>query len=64
MSDNKLLQRYGHGATLLAISPTCTEVVMVGGKNEQLQSSIADTVVLRFGNSPYVRKNKLHGYDS
>ena len=55
MSDNRLLQRYGHGATPLAINPTCTEVVMVCGKQEQFQASNADTVVLRFGKGPYVR---------
>ena len=54
VSDNKLLHRYGHGATLLAISPTCAGVVMVGGRYEQLQSS-TDTVFLRFGKGPYVR---------
>ena len=49
VSNEKLVQRYGHSATPLAISPECVEVVFFGGQQEFGGSLIADTTALRFG---------------
>ena len=49
MSNKNVLQRYGHSAAPLAISPECVEVVLFGGQQEWRGSSIADTTTLRFG---------------
>ena len=49
MSYKKLLQRHGHSAAPLAISPECVEVFLFGGKQEIMGSSFADTTALRFG---------------
>ena len=50
-SNKKLVQRYGHSAAVLTISPQCIEVVLFGGKQSRslLAPHIADTAVLRFG---------------
>ena len=49
MSNKNILQRYGHSAAPLAISPECVEVVLFGGQQEVGGSFIADTTALRFG---------------
>ena len=49
MSNKNILQRRGHSAATLAISPECVEVVLFGGQQEWLGSFIADTTALRFG---------------
>ena len=49
VSNENILQRCGHSAAPLAISPECVEVVLFGGKQEQGGSRIADTTALRFG---------------
>ena len=48
MSNKNVLQRYGHRAAPLAISPECVEVVLFGGQ-KMGGSYIADTTALRFG---------------
>ena len=53
MSNTKILQRWCHSAASFTISPECMEVVLFGGNNEWLGSSIADTAVLRFGKALY-----------
>ena len=49
VSNKNILQRYGHSAAPLAISPECLEVILYGGKREYGGSLIADTIALRFG---------------
>ena len=49
MSSKNVLQRYGHSAAPLAISPECVEVVFFGGQQKVLGSLFADTTALRFG---------------
>ena len=49
VSNNNILQRIGHSAAPLAISPECVEVVLFGGQQKWGGSSIADTTALRFG---------------
>ena len=49
MSNQNILQRYGHSAAPLAISPECVEVVLFGGQQKWGGSSITDTTALRFG---------------
>ena len=49
MSNKNILQRLGHSAAPLAISPECVEVVLFGGQQELGESFIADTTALRFG---------------
>ena len=51
MSNKKLVQRCGHSAAVLTISPQCIEVILFGGKQFINISApfIADTAVLRFG---------------
>ena len=49
MSNNNILQRLGHSAAPLAISPECVEVVLFGGNQNIPGSVIADTTALRFG---------------
>ena len=62
MSNNKLVQRYGHSAASFTISPECMEVVLFGGKKELLGSLIADTAVLRFGKALYQTTLILDNY--
>ena len=47
MSNSKLLERCGHSAAPLTISPECIEVVLFGGT--QLMKNDDTTTVLRFG---------------
>ena len=49
MSNKKLVERCGHSAASLTISPECMEVVLFGGQKIVRGSFIADTAVLRFG---------------
>ena len=49
VSNKNILQRHGHSAAPLAISPECVEVVLFGGQQKWGGSSIADTTALRFG---------------
>ena len=49
VSNKNILQRRGHNAAPLAISPECVEVVLFGGEQKWGGSSIADTTALRFG---------------
>lgn len=49
VSNQNILQRYGHSAAPLAISPECVEVVLFGGQQKWGGSSITDTTALRFG---------------
>ena len=51
MVTEKLLDRYGHGATAISISSECVKVILFGGKSELLESESADIAVLRFGRS-------------
>ena len=48
MSNENILQRHGHSAAPLAISPECVEVVLFGGQ-KMGGSLITDTTALRFG---------------
>ena len=48
MSSKNVLQRYGHSAAPLAISPECVEVVLFGGQ-QKCGPSIADITALTFG---------------
>ena len=43
------MQRWGHGAASLTITPECEEVVIFGGQHKYFGSVIAETAVLRFG---------------
>ena len=45
--DKKLLQRYCHGATAVADTSDCTEVIMYGGCSKN-GSLIGNTVVVSF----------------
>ena len=49
VSNTKLVQRMGHVAAALAITPECIEVVLFGGRRDYFKSPIAETAVLRFG---------------
>ena len=49
MANKKVVQRYGHNAVPLTISPKGIEVVLFGGQVTFGGSAIADTAVLRFG---------------
>ena len=49
VSNKELVQRFGHSAASLTISPECMEVVLFGGQKIVRGSNIADTAVLRFG---------------
>ena len=49
VSNKIILQRCGHSAAPLAISPECVEVVLFGGRQKLAESSIAGTTALRFG---------------
>ena len=49
MSNKNILQRRGHSAAPLAISPECLEVVLFCGQQKRGGSYIADTTALRFG---------------
>ena len=44
--NEKLMQRWGHSAAPLTISPACIEVVLFGGVQRH---HISDTTVLKFG---------------
>ena len=48
MSNKNILQRLGHSAAPLAISPECVEVVLFSGQ-KMGGSFIADSTALRFG---------------
>ena len=45
--DQKLLQRWGHGAATVTVNSDCVEIILFGGWKDD--SLIADTVVVRFG---------------
>ena len=49
VSNQNILQRRGHSAAPLAISPECVEVVLFDGQQKVGGSCIADTTALRFG---------------
>ena len=47
--DKQLIQRCGHGAAAVTVNSDCVEVILFGGKRKYVGLSIADPVVLRFG---------------
>ena len=49
MSNKELVQRYGHSAAPLIISPECIEVALFGGRQQTMGSPISDAAALRFG---------------
>ena len=48
--DKKLLRKFGHGAAAVTVNSDCVEVIFFGGYKKK-GSLIADTVVVRFGES-------------
>ena len=48
--DKKLLQRYGHGAAAVTVNSDCVEVMLFGGIDKNI-SNLANTVMVRFGES-------------
>ena len=42
-----LIQRRGHGAATFTVNSDCVEVILFGG--DYKYSTIADTIILRFG---------------
>ena len=49
MPNDTIVQRWGHSAASLTVTPECEEVVLFGGQHTYFGSVIGETTVLRFG---------------
>ena len=57
--DKKLIKRWHHGGTAVAINFDCMEVMLFGGWNKN-GSLVADTVVVRFGKCYVIGEQARH----
>ena len=57
--DKHLVQRFNHGAAAITVNSDCMEVILFGGNNNS-GLLLADTVVVRFGESIIMLNKGTH----